>query len=53
MDYNSLTERILRLCYKLDSLFLLDTTRKIILKELNELIRQRNKLAETLIKNEK
>lgn len=54
VNYNTLTERINHICYKLEYYtFLSAEDRANLLKELNKLIDERNKLAETLSKNEK
>lgn len=51
MDYNTLTERIHQLCYKLEhNSFLTMEDREKLLDELNKLVQVRNKLLETLEK---
>ena len=54
VDYSSLTVRINHICYKLEHhSFMSAENKQKLLKELKELVEQRNKLAETLDKNEK
>lgn len=54
VDYSALTERINQICYKLEHYtFMSAEDRDKLLKELKEIVTQRNKLAETLDKNEK
>jgi hypothetical protein len=54
VDYSTLTDRINFICYKLEHYtFMSAEDRDRLTKELNELINQRDKLAELLRKNEK
>jgi len=54
VDYDTLTERIQFICYKLEHYtFLSAEDRKKLLQELRSLVEQRNKLTELLGKDEK
>ena len=54
VDYSVLTEQINCICYKLEHYsFVSIEDRANLLKELNRLVAQRGKLAETLLENEK